>query len=58
MGVKRYRAVEVKQQPSAPSMYMISASATDLLEWCDIPRAKEDYMAGYQRVLNEGRTSA
>ena len=36
-------------------MYMIRAAARELLEWCDIPRTKEHYMAGYQRVLTEGR---
>jgi DGQHR domain-containing protein len=36
-------------------MYLIGASAAELLEWCDVPRTKEDYMAGYQRVLSEGR---
>ena len=36
-------------------MYMICASARELLEWCDVPRTKEDYMAGYQRVLTDSR---
>lgn len=36
-------------------MYMISVSARELLEWCDVPRTKEDYMAGYQRLLGDTR---
>jgi hypothetical protein len=55
MATKRYPAIEVLQQPTAPLMYMISTSARDLLEWCDVPRTKEDYMAGYQRLLADGR---
>jgi hypothetical protein len=34
---------------------MTSVAAAELLEWCDVPRAKGDYMAGYQRVLDEKR---
>ena len=56
METKRYRAIEVTQQPGAPPMYMIAVSAAELLEWCDVPRTMEDYMAGYQRVLTEKRT--
>jgi hypothetical protein len=55
MATKTYQAIEVRQQPDAPSMYMISASAGELLEWCDVPGTKEDYMAGYQRVLTDKR---
>jgi hypothetical protein len=32
-------------------MYLFSVAAAELLEWCDIPRTNEDYMAGYQRTL-------
>src|SRR5687768_8638275 len=52
---KRYRAIEVVQQPSADPMYLISTSANDLLAWCDVPRTKEQYMAGYQRLLTPAR---
>jgi hypothetical protein len=55
MTTKRYQAIEVRQQPDAPPMYMIRAAARELLEWCDVPRTKEHYMAGYQRVLTEDR---
>ena len=34
---------------------MICAAARELLEWCDVPRTKEHYMAGYQRVLTDRR---
>jgi hypothetical protein len=55
MALKTYQAIQVQQQPEAPPMYMISASARGLLEWCDVPRTKENYMAGYQRVLTDHR---
>jgi hypothetical protein len=51
-----YRALRLIQQPGAPACYMTSAPAAELLEWCDVPRAKGDYMAGYQRSLDERRT--
>jgi len=50
-----YRAIRLVQQPGAPPCYMTSAPAAELLEWCDVPRAKGDYMAGYQRTLDERR---
>lgn len=55
---KKYLAIEVRQQPESPPFYLLGATATDLLEWCDVPRSKADYMAGYQRTLKENRTSA
>lgn len=36
-------------------MYLVSAPAAGLLEWADVPNAKADYMAGYQRVYSESR---
>jgi DGQHR domain-containing protein len=51
----RYLGIKVIQQPGAPAFYMTSAPAGELLEWCDVPRAKGDYMAGYQRTLQEKR---
>lgn len=51
-----YRAIRLVQQPGAPVCYLTSAPASELLEWCDVPRAKGDYMAGYQRSLDERRT--
>ncbi len=36
-------------------MYVLAVSAAQLLEWADVPNAKADYMAGYQRVYNADR---
>jgi hypothetical protein len=55
MATKRYQAIEVRQHPNARPMYMIGVAARELLEWCDVPRTKEHYMAGYQRVLTDRR---
>jgi hypothetical protein len=52
----KYRGLSVIQQPGAPTFYMTAVSAVELLEWCDVPRAKGDYMAGYQRILDPKRT--
>jgi hypothetical protein len=52
-----YRGIKVVQQPDAPPFYLTSAPAAELLEWCDVPRAKGDYMAGYQRVLDDKRVT-
>src|SRR5690349_5222104 len=57
MAIRRYKAIEVLQQPAAPRMYLIAVPAAELLEWADVPRTKEDYMAGYQRLLTSGRTA-
>ena len=51
-----YSALTVVQQPDAPAFYLTSVAAAELLEWCDVPRAKGDYMAGYQRILDSNRT--
>jgi hypothetical protein len=48
-----YDAIEVKQTPSAKPFYVTSVSAEQLLAWCDVPRKKEDFMAGYQRELDD-----
>lgn len=52
----KYEAIKVIQQPGAPPFYMTSIPAAELLEWCDVPRAKGDYMAGYQRILDPKRS--
>jgi hypothetical protein len=36
-------------------MYLLGVRAAELLEWCDVPRTKEAYMAGYQRLLSDRR---
>jgi hypothetical protein len=50
-----YQALQLIQQPGAPAFYITSAPAAELLAWCDVPRAKGDFMAGYQRFLNDKR---
>lgn len=50
-----YRGIRVEQQPGSPAFYMTAVPAAQLLEWCDVPRAKGDYMAGYQRTLDRRR---
>jgi|GEM_PF-6101593 len=49
-----YSAVKVQQTPASRPLYLMSCRAGEILKWCDIPRSKEDFMAGYQREL-EGR---
>src|SRR5438552_3279842 len=55
MSSYEYHGIRVVQQPGAPAFYMTAVPAGELLEWCDVPRAKGDYMAGYQRALQEKR---
>lgn len=52
-----YHAIQLIQQPGAPAFYVTTAPASELLEWCDVPRAKGDFMAGYQRVLDPKRVA-
>lgn len=54
----KYSAIKIVQQQGAPPFYVTAGPARQLLEWCDIPRAKADYMAGYQRALNTARSSS
>jgi hypothetical protein len=56
MGPHVYRAIRVVQQAGSPPFYITTATAAQILEWCDVPRAKGDYMAGYQRSLDTSRT--
>lgn len=51
----RYTALRLEQQPGAPSMYLLGVDAETLLQWADVPNAKADYMAGYQRVYSADR---
>lgn len=51
MGDYCYTAVRVQQQPDAKPFYLFSVKADELLEWADVPRKKESFMAGYQREL-------
>jgi hypothetical protein len=50
-----YTALAVEQQPGAPPMYLARVAAHELLMWADVPNAKAEYMAGYQRVYNQER---
>lgn len=58
MPSRTYKGIAVVQQDGSPTFYLASAPAKELLEWCDVPRAKGDYMAGYQRVLDLKRSNA
>jgi hypothetical protein len=53
-----YRAIAIRQQSESPPMYVLGIAADELLEWADVPSAKADYMAGYQRVYNKDRAKA
>lgn len=48
-----YNAIEVQQQPDAAPFYLIKANAEELLLWSDVPRKKADFLAGYQRDLEQ-----
>jgi hypothetical protein len=50
-----YTGIQFQQQPGAPTMYLLAVEAPELLQWADVPNAKADYMAGYQRVFSEER---
>ena len=49
-----YTCIKVQQTPDSLPLYVTSAKANELLKWCDVPRSREGFMAGYQREL-EGR---
>jgi hypothetical protein len=51
-----FSAIEVKQTPDADPFYLLKDSAEDILEWCDVPRKQEEFMAGYQRALDDRYT--
>jgi DGQHR domain-containing protein len=48
-----YLAIKVVQTPNAEPFYLLQSRADQLLEWCDVPRKKESFMAGYQRTLTD-----
>ena len=48
-----YFAIKVVQTPNAEPFYLLQVRADQLLEWCDAPRKKEGFMAGYQRELSD-----
>jgi hypothetical protein len=49
----KYSALRVQQTPLAEPFYLLSCQADGLLKWCDVPRKKESFMAGYQRELGD-----
>ena len=49
----KYSALKVQQTPDAVPFYLLSCQADTLLSWCDVPRKKESFMAGYQRELGD-----
>ncbi len=50
---RTYAAIRVKQQPNSREFFLIVCKAAELLEWCDVPRKAENFMAGYQRALGD-----
>lgn len=48
-----YSALQVQQTPTSKPFYLLSCNAQTLLKWCDVPRKKESFMAGYQRELGD-----
>ncbi len=49
----KLKALKVQQKPDAPTMYSAVVDAEETLQWADVPRKKDDYMAGYQRDLDD-----
>jgi hypothetical protein len=47
-----YNCVKVQQTPESEPFFVTSIKAKELLAWCDVPRSKEGFMAGYQRELD------
>jgi len=50
---KTYYGIAVKQTPEANPFYLLSAPASEILEWADVPRKQEKFLAGFQRKLAE-----
>lgn len=48
-----YNVLKIAQRPDAAPFYLLQSPAARLLEWCDVPRKKEGFMAGYQRQLSD-----
>lgn len=51
--VFKFEAIEVKQTPNAKPFYLLQEDASNILEWCGVPRKQEEFWVGYQRQLNE-----
>jgi hypothetical protein len=49
----KYYAIKVQQTPHCRPFYLLNSAAEDILKWCDVPRKKEEFLAGYQRALDK-----
>lgn len=52
----QYRCIKIQQTPDCKPFYVTSIKAKQLLQWCDVPRSREGFMAGYQRELDGRET--
>jgi len=52
-----YYGIQVQQTPESKPFYLIAAPATEILSWADVPRKQENFLAGYQRQLNDRHTT-
>lgn len=48
-----YYGIAVKQTPESQPFYLIVSSASEILKWADVPRKQENFLAGYQRQLDD-----
>ena len=48
-----YQGLKVQQTPDCVPFYLTAVDAAELLKWCDVPRKKAEFMAGYQRMLHD-----
>src|SRR5690606_25080946 len=53
MNTYTYFGIEVKQTPESEPFYLIVSSADEILKWADVPRKQENFLAGYQRQLDD-----
>ena len=49
----QYPAIRVEQKQGADPLYLMSASASDILEWAHVPRKRSEFQADYQRELDD-----
>jgi hypothetical protein len=53
MNTFTYFGLEVKQTPDSDPFYLLVSSAHEILKWADVPRKQENFLAGYQRQLDD-----
>jgi len=53
VATKTYYGLEIRQTPESKPFYLLTSSAAGILEWAGVPRKQEDFLAGYQRQLND-----